>query len=220
MEGRLFTPWTVGVSIGAHVLFFLVLIASPLGRPVRSLTLGRTITIRVAPGLPGRKSAPKAAPKPAAKPAAETKKLPLPVAPKQKPPSKSEKPAALPAPAPAAESPEPDSGPPVDGHGPAAAGTTVQGLDAAYFPFDYYVTQFLSRLSANWYKPAAPAGTSCVVRFTITKSGRISDAEVQTPSPYPAFDRAALRAVLSSNPLPPLPFEFNEEKLGVHLRFE
>jgi len=220
MEGRLFTPWTVGVSIGAHVLFFLVLIASPLGKPVRSLALGRTITIRVAPGLPGRKSAPKAAPKPVTKPATEPKKLPPPTPPKKKPSSKTEAPAALPAPAAAAESAEPESGPPENGHGPAAAGATVQGLDAVYFPFDYYVTQFLSRLSANWYKPAVPAGTSCVVRFTITKSGRIADAEVQTPSPYPAFDRAALRAVLSSNPLPPLPFEFNEDKLGVHLRFE
>jgi len=220
MEGRLFTPWTLGVSIGAHLLFFFALIASPLGKPARSLVLGRTITIRVAPGIPGRKSTPKAAPKPIAKPAAEPKKLPSPTPPKKKPSSNTGAPAALPAPVSAPESSEPAAGPQESGHGPVVAGATVQGLDAAYFPFDYYVTQFLSRLSANWYKPAVPAGTSCVVRFTITKSGRVTDAEVQTPSPFPAFDRAALRAVLSSNPLPPLPFEFNEDKLGVHLRFE
>ena len=212
MEHRLFTPWTVGISVGAHLVFILLLALSPLARPARSISLGRTITIRVAPGIPGRKAASKPAAPKAQEPA---KKLPPPVAAKPKPDGKSEAPAP-PRPVEGAPSPTVENG----GSGAAAAGTLVQGLDAAYFPFDYYVTQFLNRLSANWYKPAAPPGTSCVVRFAITRSGRITDAEVETPSAHAAFDRAALRAVLSSNPLPPLPFEFNEDKLGVHLKFE
>ena len=218
MEGRIFTPWTVGLSIGVHAVFLLILMASPLARPKTTLRMGRTITIKVAPGLPARRVPPKAAPAAPARTEAPTKKLPSPVLSKKKPEAMPEK---------AAASPTPDASPAValskepPGNGSNGAdGTSVQGLDTAYFPFDYYVTQFLNRLSANWYKPPAPAGTSCIIRFTITKSGRIADAEVQTPSPYPAFDRAALRAVLSSNPLPPLPFEFNEDKLGVHLKFE
>jgi TonB family protein len=99
-------------------------------------------------------------------------------------------------------------------------GASVAGIDAAYFPFDYYVSQMLNRLSANWYRPPAPPGTACAVRFTVAKSGRILQAEVERPSGVAAFDRAALRAVLSSNPLPPLPFEYNEDKLGIHLKFE
>jgi len=78
----------------------------------------------------------------------------------------------------------------------------------------------LNRLSANWYRPPATPGASCVVRFTVAKSGRILQADVERSSGEAAFDRAALRAVLSSNPLPPLPFEYNDEKLGVHLKFE
>jgi TonB family protein len=215
VEHRLFTPWTVGISVGAHLLFILLLALSPLARPVRSLSLGRTVTIRVAPGIPGRKSVAKPVTPSAPKAQEPSSKLPPPALGKPKPEAK---PAGMPAPVPKAET---AAAPPENGrNGTAAAGTTVQGLDAAYFPFDYYVTQFLNRLSANWYKPVAPPGTVCVLRFTITRSGRITDAEVETPSAYPAFDRAALRAVLSSNPLPPLPFEFNEDKLGVHLKFE
>jgi protein TonB len=202
-EHRLFTPWTVGVSLGVHLLAVLFLALGPLARPRTSFTPGRTITIRVAPPLPRAKPAAKpAAPPAAAKPAA---------------PAPSKK---LPPPAP------PSGEPPAPGAGNGAAnglsvqGATVAGIDAAYFPFDYYVSQMLNRLSSNWYRPPAPPGTACAVRFTVAKSGRILQAEVERPSGVAAFDRAALRAVLSSNPLPPLPFEYNEDKLGIHLKFE
>ena len=223
MEQRLFTPWTVGASLGVHLLAVLILALGPLARPKASFTPGRAITIRVAPPLPRSKPAAKPAPAPSARPAAPapTQKLPPPK------PMKKEtaKAAAAPVPAPdkAPLSTAVPSGEPV-GYG-AATGMAVQGasvasIDAAYFPFDYYVSQMLNRLSSNWYRPPAPTGTACAVRFTVAKSGRILQAEVERSSGVAAFDRAALRAVLSSTPLPPLPFEYNEEKLGIHLKFE
>lgn len=99
-------------------------------------------------------------------------------------------------------------------------GTKLEGLDAPYFPFNYYLTQILSFISSNWYKPPVPEDTYCVIYFVISKSGRIIDAKVEKSSENSVFDRAALRAVLASNPLPPLPFDFYEEKLGIHLRFQ
>jgi outer membrane biosynthesis protein TonB len=36
----------------------------------------------------------------------------------------------------------------------------------------------------------------------------------------PFVDRAALRAVVSSSPLPPLPTEYGGSQLGVHLKFD
>lgn len=99
-------------------------------------------------------------------------------------------------------------------------GTKLEGLDAPYFPFNYYLTQILSFISSNWYKPPVLEGTHCIIYFVISKSGRIIDAKVEKSSENSAFDRAALRAVLASNPLPPLPFDFYEEKLGIHLRFQ
>ena len=54
----------------------------------------------------------------------------------------------------------------------------------------------------------------------IMKDGRIKDAKIETSSGFELFDQAALRAVLSTNPLPPLPREYTGESLGVHLEFE
>lgn len=102
----------------------------------------------------------------------------------------------------------------------SVGGTMVEGLDAPYFPFNYYLNQVLSFISSNWYKPPSPEGTFCTVYFIISKSGRIIDAKVEASSGNGAFDRAALRAVLASNPLPPLPYDFYEEKLGIHLKFQ
>lgn len=99
-------------------------------------------------------------------------------------------------------------------------GTKLEGLDAPYFPFNYYLTQVLSFISSNWYKPPVSDETYCVIYFVISKSGRIIDAKVEKSSENSVFDRAALRAVLASNPLPPLPYDFYEDKLGIHLRFQ
>ncbi len=218
MEHRLFTPWTVGVSLGVHLLAVIFLALGPLVRPRTSFTSGRTITIRVAPPLPRARPASPAPPAAAKPPApAPAKKLPPSKPPKKATPTApaSTEPAAPPAAA--AATPSTANG---AAGGLSVQGASVAGIDAAYFPFDYYVSQMLNRLSANWYRPPAPPGTGCVVRFTVAKSGRILSAEVERPSGQAAFDRAALRAVLSSNPLPPLPFEYNENELGVHLRFE
>ncbi len=99
-------------------------------------------------------------------------------------------------------------------------GTKIESLDVPYFPFDYYISQVLSFISANWYKPPSPEGTFCVIYFIISKNGRIIEAKIESSSENSAFDRAALRAVLASNPLPPLPYDWYEEKLGIHLRFQ
>ncbi len=88
------------------------------------------------------------------------------------------------------------------------------------FKNTYYINQVLSFISSNWYRPPSPEGTSCTIYFVISKQGRIIDAKVEKSSENSAFDRAALRAVLASNPLPPLPYDFYGEKLGIHLSFQ
>lgn len=103
---------------------------------------------------------------------------------------------------------------------PSIGGTKVESIDAPYFPFSYYLNQVLSFISSNWYKPPAEEGTFCTIYFVISKTGRIIDSKVENSSGNSAFDRAALRAVLASNPLPPLPYDYYEEKLGIHLRFQ
>ncbi len=104
--------------------------------------------------------------------------------------------------------------------GPTSSfGTTLSAFDAADFNYSYYVSQMLASIGANWFKPTDQA-VSPVLFFRIARDGSISDVRVEKSSGLPFVDRAAQRAVLASSPLPPLPADFHESSLGVHLKFE
>ena len=83
-----------------------------------------------------------------------------------------------------------------------------------------YVERMLVAIGMNWFKPAQAGTVSPVIHFRIEKDGSISDATVERSSGLPFVDRAALRAVVSSSPLPPLPAEYGGSHLGVHLKFD
>jgi protein TonB len=97
-------------------------------------------------------------------------------------------------------------------------GADVAAFDAD-FPFSYYVQQLVSLIGANWFRPDAPDGTLCTVSFRIQRSGQVTDVKVESESGATYYDRAAVRAVFAANPLPPLPTDYRNEQLGVHLRF-
>ena len=58
------------------------------------------------------------------------------------------------------------------------------------------------------------------VKFTIQKNGSITNASIETGSGSAVLDAAALRAVLMTKSLPPLPGQFEYPALPVHLNFE
>lgn len=99
-------------------------------------------------------------------------------------------------------------------------GTSLSAFDSADFNYSYYVTQMLATIGANWFKPTDQAVTAPVVFFRIGRNGSISDVRIERSSNLPFVDRAAQRAVLASSPLAPLPADFHEASLGVHLKFE
>jgi TonB family protein len=98
-------------------------------------------------------------------------------------------------------------------------GASVTSFDAD-FPFAYYVEQLLSLIGANWFKPESAEGTSCVISFRVMRSGQVTDVKVDSSSGVSYYDRAAARAVYAANPLPPLPPDYRNESLGVHLKFQ
>ena len=108
--------------------------------------------------------------------------------------------------------------------GPIGAGGNVgvsgATLDDADFKYSYYIERMLVAIGMNWFKPAQAGDVSPVIHFRIEKDGTISDASVERSSGLPFVDRAALRAVVSSSPLPPLPSEYGGSQLGVHLKFD
>ncbi len=110
---------------------------------------------------------------------------------------------------------------PAGGAGLSVGGSndqTIPGIPSD-FHFTYYVQRMLVLIEARWYKPVAPSGTRALVRFTISRDGRLSRIELESSSGNSSFDRAALRALYATNPLPPLPPAYSKPSLTVHLAF-
>jgi TonB family protein len=96
-------------------------------------------------------------------------------------------------------------------------------VDDKDFRFAYYLEIVKERISSNWSPPpvaGSPEGVASTVYFKISRDGRLEDVKIEKSSEFDLFDRSALRAVDSSNPLPPLPAGFKGSSLGVHFEFE
>jgi protein TonB len=92
-------------------------------------------------------------------------------------------------------------------------------LDVSDFCCPDYIVMMADRIRSNWASHAeAPA--VAIVKFTILRDGTITDAEIERSSGYTALDLAALRAVVGTRQLTPLPAAYPNSTLGVHLNFE
>jgi len=123
-------------------------------------------------------------------------------------------PAPPPAPAPAATS----TAPAVPAIAPGTSGVT--GLEGGDFPYTMYITNMIRLIGNHWFRGAITGDLTIRVVFTIHRDGTISDASIEQGSGNSSADRAALRAILESSPLPPLPFGYNGTYLKVHQVFK
>lgn len=98
-------------------------------------------------------------------------------------------------------------------------GSGVTGLEGGDFPYTLYITGMQRRIGTNWFRPQVSAGSAAIIYFRIQRNGTIGEARVEQSSGNATFDRAALSAVRSSNPLNPLPPGYVGNWLGVHLTF-
>ena len=110
-----------------------------------------------------------------------------------------------------------------DGPG-TGSGVSVGGGGAFVSGFAYYIALIDNKLAANYAEPVHPGGGggTLAVRliFRIGQRGQISDVRVEIPSPYPALDSAALRAVYRSAPFPPLPPQWTGDSVLLAATFE
>jgi protein TonB len=100
----------------------------------------------------------------------------------------------------------------------SAQGVGALTLNASDFPFAWYLRQVQSKISREWESQARD-GTQPQVVFDIRRDGKISGLAVEKTSGNPLYDQAALRAITDAMPFPPLPDEFKESFLRVHLGF-
>jgi protein TonB len=230
-------PWGMGTSLAVllHAGIGATLVISAMHRPA-NFVQPRAVAVRLVQagtlkGGPPVVAVQEPVPekpkivKPAEEepPAPSPKALLLPAKDKEKkkpsvPAPQSKTAAQEPASAPAAASTRPGTG------GPAGAGGTVgvggATFDQPDFHYSSYVERMLVTIGMNWFKPAESVPISPMIRFRIERDGTIGDPQLERSSGLPFVDRAALRAVMASSPLPPLPQEFTGKFLGVHLIFE
>jgi TonB family protein len=233
-ERPLLTRCTLA-ALGAHALLAIAALALPRLTQEKKAPIDY-VAVQIVPAarLGVERPRPATPPPPAPEP---PKPEPVPPQPEIAPPPDTP---ILPTPAPAKPAPKPNPAPSSAQTAPRPAepiaepevqgsargstnalalGAAVAGLDNPDFVYGYYVDQMLSMIQRNWVRPMVGSGVEATVHYRIQRDGRIVEVRIAASSGINSFDLAALRAVQSSTPLPPLPRAFREGSLGVNLIF-
>jgi len=90
--------------------------------------------------------------------------------------------------------------------------------------YGWYVASMRTRISANWLlatiSPGIISAPRVYLTFRILRDGGVADVTITQSSGVAEIDRSALRAVLASNPLPPLPSDYSGGSVNVQFYFD
>lgn len=101
--------------------------------------------------------------------------------------------------------------------GGGAGGMTI---DVKNFCCPEYLSLMVQRIREQW-NPKQGAGGQAVVKFTIRRDGTLTNVELTQSSGQALLDLESRRAVHNADGrLPPLPREFTEPQLTIHLTFD
>jgi TonB family protein len=163
-----------------------------------------------------------------AEPVPETKAPVATTPPKPKPAAPPTPKSTAPEPPPSNAIPYGQGGRPSMSYGQFSTGAGEAGIgfgDAAFGDrYSTYVNAITRAISNNWLKSMVDARIQRAPRvyltFDIARDGTVSGLQVQQSSGIPSLDRSAQRAVLASNPLPPLPTDYRGSSVNVIFYFE
>lgn len=90
--------------------------------------------------------------------------------------------------------------------------------------FGWFVAAVRNRISSNWLlstiSPRILTAPRVYLTFDILRDGTVTNVQITQSSGIPEVDRSALRAVLASNPLGPLPPDYSGQKVSVEFYFD
>ena len=90
--------------------------------------------------------------------------------------------------------------------------------------YNLYVAAVRNHISSNWLlstvSPNILSAPRVYINFDIIRDGTIRNVQITQSSRIPEVDRSALRAVLASNPLGPLPLDYAGDKVSVEFYFD
>ena len=107
-------------------------------------------------------------------------------------------------------------------YAPVASGISGQvAVDDVNFEFAYYLQIVRAQIARNWTPPAgSQPGAKAEVYFRVSRAGEITGLRVEHGTGDTVFDESALRAVVITGQLPPLPLGYAGADLGIHFGFE
>jgi protein TonB len=108
---------------------------------------------------------------------------------------------------------------PFGGLAQGGGGTGGVQLDVQNFCCPEYIQTMVQRIRQSWNANQGATG-EVWVKFTIRRDGMLTLVEVEKPSGQAMLDLESRRAVLMTRQLPPLPAQFTEPHLTVHLAFD
>jgi TonB family protein len=100
--------------------------------------------------------------------------------------------------------------------GGAGVGAT---LDVGSFCCPDYLILMNQRITSNWNQQAEVSGAA-IIKLTIQRDGRLTDISLEQTSNYAALDNNARRAVEVTRQVTPLPADYPNQSLTVHLTFK
>jgi TonB family protein len=89
------------------------------------------------------------------------------------------------------------------------------------FNYSYYLNILLSKIGQNWNNPYRNKDVilKSIVYFEVDEKGLISNIRIEIDSGDEIYNESTIRAVAITKKLPPLPEEFSDDYLKVHLEF-
>jgi len=87
-------------------------------------------------------------------------------------------------------------------------------FDTKGVEFGPWIRRFISQVRRNWFVPMAAMTMKgrVVITFNVHRNGALTDVTVVRPSDIDSFNKAAVNALLASNPTTPLPPEYPDDK--------
>ena len=106
----------------------------------------------------------------------------------------------------------------------AGMGFSGQGGGDFAGRYSWYVDAVRNRVSGNWLQstvdPALRWAPRAVVSFDILRNGAVANVQVLQTSGNASVDASAVRAIMGSNPMNPLPNEYAGNKVSVEFWFD
>jgi len=99
--------------------------------------------------------------------------------------------------------------------------TQIETGSGKGFNYSYYLNILLSKIGGEWVNPFKEKDIvlRCVIYFEVSADGTIKNVRLEDDSGNTLFNESAINAVISTRKLPPLPKEFSEDYLKIHLEF-